>query len=140
MKKMSGSIAIAVLSMSLALSSAQAANWKETYRDNDETNFVDNESVKFTGNRFSIWELRDYSKPHNDAPGSKATFRSRVDQSTGDCDVHGIATTKMYFYEQNMGNGKVVNTMTIPLAMEEAPPGSLGRTLVDYFCKKRSPK
>lgn len=123
------------LSMFLASCSVSAANWKEIYSDQEEKHFVDSESVKYNGSQFSVWELHDYKKNMNNAPGSRKKFRSRVDQSIGDCKLQGIATIKMYFYEKNMGVGSVVNTLDIPLSIDESPPGSIGREMVDYYCK-----
>lgn len=116
-------------------SSASAASWKEIHADGQEHHFVDGESIRRQGNRVTLWELHDYTRTRADAPRSKAKFRSRVDQSIVDCPARAIAVTKMYFYEKNMGDGHVVHTLDIPLGLEEAPPGSLGRALVDQLCK-----
>lgn len=130
-------VSVLFFGLLFAASSALAANWREFVRLPGEVFYVNMEALTWDGMRFSIWELHDYDKTQSNAPGSRAKFKSRVDNAIGDCKIKSITTVKMYFYENNMVGGKVVHTLTGPYDPEEAPPGSSGRELVDQLCAIR---
>ena len=130
-------VAVVLLGGVLAFSPVWAAQWKEVFRQQGEVRYLDTASIKHEGHTFSIWELDDYAKARANAPGSKAAYKSRVYQSVGNCQTKSIRSVKMYFYEKGMATGNVVYTLTFPPSPdEEAPPGSIGRDLIDYFCAK----
>lgn len=51
-----------------------------------------------------------------------------------------INVLRVYFYKHGMGTGKVVFSRDIPPSLDEAaPPGSLGRDIIDHFCAPARP-
>lgn len=137
MKKHSKRVSVLYLGLLFASFPAFAANWRELLRLPTEVHYVNMESIAWDGMRFSVWEMHDYKKAQSNAPGSRAKFLSRVDNSIGDCTAKSISTVKMYFYEKAMVGGQVVHTLNIPYSAEEAPPGSIGRELIDQLCAIR---
>lgn len=75
--------AVLLLGGLLVGSPAWAAPWKAVLKQPGEMRDIDTVSLKRDGHRFMIWETDDYAKAHADAPGNKATYKSRIDQSAG---------------------------------------------------------
>ena len=70
----------------------------------------------------------DYAKPNN------GVLSTRIYQE-GNCDDYSFRYLKDFYYDQPMGNGKILQQIDEVGEWTANVPGSLNETVFDFLCK-----
>ena len=104
-------------------------NWKKVGENTSGTVFyVDKGSVKRIGNTIYFFSMMDYAKPNN------GVLSTRIYQE-GNCDNYSFRYLKDFYYDQPMGNGKILQQIDEVGEWTANVPGSLNETVFDFLCK-----
>ena len=121
----------------LIVSTNVFAEWIEVTRssDGDQTVYVDSDSIKKKGNKYTMWSLSDFKtvqKFENDR------FLSQMMHEEYDCEEETKRLLDFYSYSGNMRGGDIVYSETnIKMESASMPPGSIGETSLNRVCSKK---
>jgi hypothetical protein len=121
----------------LMVSTSVFADWNEVTRssDGDQTVYVDSDSIKKKGNKFTMWSLLDFKtvqKFENDR------FLSQMMREEYDCQEETQRLLDLYLYSGNMRGGGIVYSETnIKMEAASTLPGSIGETSLNRVCGKK---
>ena len=111
------------------LNSLAEFNWKRVGENTDGTVFyVDKNSLKKNGNRIYFFSMMDYARPVD------GVLSTRIYQE-GNCADYSFRYLKDFYYDQPMGNGKIVGQIDEMGKWVANIPGSLNETVFEYLCK-----
>lgn len=129
------------LALMLALSTpllAGANNWVPIAGDEKVTVFIDQESIRRSGNRVKIWLKWQWVKPKyfKDSP-SKDSYLSERQLKICDCVSGAQALAQTTFYEKPDG-GKVINSFVYEekeWKFYESAPETIAEAIIKFACK-----
>ena len=124
-----------ILMMLLAgVSSSAMAEWVSVGSNENTMIYVDQATVKRTGNMATMWHLTDFNSAQKDM-GEK--YLSTKDQNEYDCKEMRWRRRAASQHSKNMGGGKVVYSDTYTTRWKPVPPDSGVEILWKFACIKR---
>ena len=117
------------------LSSATAyAEWVSIrVSQSGTTTYVDRDTIHRTGDLVKMWELNDYKATHTNAGKSSWSHKAL---NVYDCAEEQSRELAEYDYSGQMGTGEIVYSSTSPDKWVPVIPGSVGKALWKFACKK----
>ena len=113
---------------------AYAANWKKIWENSrGDEHYIDLDSIENVKNRsiiFNIKLLQDYLEEQNDYGALSSVQDTKINCRTKKYKSYG----ELIFYEQQMGQGKILDRFpSIPFE-NASYEGSLSDVLIKYVC------
>lgn len=121
-------------------SPATAENWVVLGRSGSGASAaeqaVDLDSIRREGPYVRLWVRKEFAQ---DQPGEDMRPYRRVVSSVAvDCDRDVMATTALFVYDQRAAVIHSVTKRQPEWEWEEYPPGSIGRAVIDFACRRDS--
>ena len=124
-----------ILMMLLAgVSSSAMAEWVSVGSNENTMIYVDQATVKRTGNMATMWHLTDFNHVHKDMG---EPYLSTKYQNEYDCKEMQWRRRAASQHSKNMGGGKVVYSNTYTTRWKPVPPDSGVEILWKFACIKR---
>jgi hypothetical protein len=125
----------AILMMLLAVvSSSAAAAWNLDGRGEELTVYTDSSTIRRNGKMAKMWVLYDFDKPR---VLNGAGTLSRKTLGEYDCKSEQSRTLSDYWYEGQMGNGRLVISETKPGTFSAIIPDSVSEAMWKFACGKK---
>lgn len=126
---------ILVLLLLMVVSTTVSAEWTEVGGSDNNTAYVDFETIKREGNNVKIWVLENFNTLQ---VADNDKYLSIVKHSEYDCEEKTSRWLDFYSYSENMGAGEVVySESNIKEEYHSIIPGSILETELNSACSKK---
>jgi hypothetical protein len=123
---------ILIVFSTVCLYASAADSWQKLSELEEETIFVNHNSIKRNGQYAKAWVMFDYNKP-NQTSGKQ--YKSYKKLSYYDCEKSKVGVASGFYYVGNKGAGKLVNSFdTDRPFFRNIPPGSLAEKIKTFVC------
>jgi hypothetical protein len=118
-----------ILLFSLLISFNSLGEWVLSNANDGGDYYIDFDSLQIADDSLYIWTMRNLPKPNEYGTLSMVAY------SQEDCKMLRSKLLKVLFYNQNMGNGEVVDSVSVDNPeWDYNPPGSIGRDATRLIC------
>jgi hypothetical protein len=123
--------------LALVVSQSAMAEWVDIGEGASGKSYYDPKRIEpYFGGYQSIWGLHDYDITQ-ERKDIKAPYRSEVFRWNVDCQRKEFRAIAGFWYSENMGKGKLVDSESKTGSSESAPPNSVAEALVNLACAKK---
>ena len=106
------------------------AEWKPIVQTENQSTYIETNSIKFKGKIVSYWGLEDRTTLQKD-------WFSMKFKAEHNCETEEVRFISRIYYSEKMGYGQDVDSIHDKLPWQHVVPDTVGETIHKFVCKKR---
>lgn len=125
---------VVVLTVTLIMSNQAMAEYTRYFEDDEQTSYLDRQSITRTGSEARMWTIDNYRKPQTDLPGK--TFTSVKAHWVFDCAKRMSDVLVAFYHAAPMAEGQEVHSAARGASRQwdTVDAGSVGELAFNVAC------